>query len=303
MRRTQWALTVAIVLGIAGCSNHAAQGPTQELPLLTATVEATQPSESSPPSPGAPGPVGVPSEKKPTARQPVKTSVTLGVQRVTKSAVVGAVVIDRDTHETITSENADRQFAAGSLVKLLIGLDALIRHPDDPNVRRRVTTMIKFSDDQIANGFWSVEGGGTIVSRMRERMGLQSTEPPIPVSRWGNTLVTANDMARIYDYILTQATAADRLVIVEAMAAASSSGSDGFKQHFGIPSATEMPWAIKQAWATDSADKKAVHSTGLVGQNWRYVVIVLTEHPRGQTWDAATRSVTAGAQVVLSTLE
>jgi hypothetical protein len=293
---------MAIVLGIAGCSTHAAQGPTQELPLLTATVEATQPPSepSSPPhdEPGAKSPVA--SALSPEQPLPSRAAVQRGVQRVAKTASVGAVVIDRDTNRTVISENGDRQFAAGSLVKLLIGMDALVRHPTDPAVRRRVSLMIQLSDDQLANGFWVAEGGVAIVSRMRQAMGLQSTEQPVPATRWGNTLITANDMARIYDYILNQATPADRLTIVEAMASAPSNGADGFKQHFGIPSATGLQWAIKQAWATDSASRKAVHSTGLVGQNWRYVVIVLTEHPANQSWDAATRSVTAGAEVALS---
>jgi hypothetical protein len=296
---------MAIVLGIAGCSTHAAQGPTQELPLLTATVEA-EPSPAWSPLPASPVPSeGRPPGSKSSAVKPAtsRPSVAQGVQKLAKVALVGAVIIDRDANETLVSENGDRPFAAGSLVKLLIGVDALVRHPGDETVRRRVSRMIQYSDDPTASAFWMSEGGASIVSRMRVKMGLQSTQPPVPVSRWGNTLVTADDMARIYDYILTKATAADRTTIVEAMAAAASVGSDGFKQHFGIPSATRMPWAIKQAWATDSADHKAVHSTGLVGKNWRYVVIVLTEHPARTSWDAATKSVTAGAQAALSGLQ
>jgi hypothetical protein len=296
---------MAIVLGIAGCSTHAAQGPTQELPLLTATVEAEPPPEWSPP-PSAP-PSAVANGAKPTTsvkrRATGAPTVQQGVQKLAKTALVGSVVIDRDANETLVSENGDRQFAAGSLVKLLIGMDALVRHPGDGSVGRKVTMMIQYSDDPTASAFWMSEGGAAIVTRMRVKMGLQSTQPPVPVSRWGNTMITANDMARIYDYILTKATPADRTTIVEAMAAAASTGSDGFKQHFGIPSATKMPWAIKQAWATDSEDHKAVHSTGLVGKNWQYVVIVLTEHPVRTGWDAATKSVTAGVQAALAGLQ
>jgi hypothetical protein len=295
---------MAIVLGIAGCSTHAAQGPTQELPLLTATVETTPP-----PGEWSPPPSDIKSlEVQPSPARPQDGGPTVeqGVKRVAKSAVAGAVAIDRDTGKEIISENGDRQFAAGSLVKLLIGMDALERHPSDPSARRRVTLMIQLSDDEIANSFWVAGGGAAIVSRMRVTMGLQSTEPPVPASRWGNTLVSANDLARIYDYIMTRATSADRLTIVEAMAAATSSGADGFKQHFGIPTATkgtELQWAVKQAWATDSVNHKAVHSTGLVGKNWRYVVIVLTEHPARQSWDVATKSVTKGAQAAVSVVE
>jgi hypothetical protein len=297
---------MAIVLGIAGCSTRAAQGPTQELPLLTATVEATQPPEWSPPPSDEPGDKSSVDPSSPAKPQPATLAVEQGVQQVARTAIVGALLIDRGTGETLISENSDRQFAAGSLVKLLIGVDALERHPSDDVVRRRVTLMIQLSDDDIASRFWVTEGGSAIISRMRVTMGLRSTEQPVPASRWGNTLVNANDLARIYDYIMTRATSADRLTIVEAMAAATSSGADGFKQHFGIPTATKgtgLQWAVKQAWATDSVNHKAVHSTGLVGKNWRYVVIVLTEHPARQSWDVATKSVTKGAQAAVSVVE
>ncbi|MET0234565.1 MAG: serine hydrolase [Kibdelosporangium sp.] len=290
---------MAIVLGIAGCSTHAARVPAPELPLLTATAGATQlPSEWGPPPIEASSP-----PVSPSVRPALKESVELAVRRVSKAAVAATVVIDRDNDNAIVSENADRQFAAGSLVKLLIGMDALTRHPGDEKVRRRVSTMIQYSDDPTANSFWVSEGGTEIISRMSVRMGLQATEPPTPATRWGSTLVTANDMARIYGYIMTKADETHRDTIIKAMASAPSAGSDGFKQHFGIPAATKSSWAIKQAWATDLADRKLTHSTGLVGENWRYVVIVLTEHPAKQGWDTATKSVTAGAALAMSTLD
>ncbi|MBP2320140.1 hypothetical protein JOF56_000525 [Kibdelosporangium banguiense] len=222
---------------------------------------------------------------------------------MSRSAVASAVVVDRETGDTILAENADRPFAAGSLVKLLIGWDALHRHRGDKMVRDRVFKMIQASDDPTASSFWVSEGGTSIITRTRTVMGLRSTEPPVPSTRWGNTTVTANDMARIYDYIMTQAEEFERDTILDAMKTASKAGADGFKQHFGIPSATKPPWAVKQAWATDSEDHRLTHSTGFVGENLRYVVIVLTEHPPGQSWDVATRSVTAGAAAIMSKLE
>jgi hypothetical protein len=301
MRRTPWTLLLAIVLGVAGCSARAPREVPRELPLLTATTSASATSsEWSPPPEPESDSVPDPGD---TARDggtaDAKVNVQEHVRRIDKTAVSATVVVDRVDHVTLLSQNGDRQFAAGSLVKLLIGVDALLRHPDDSTVRRKVTTMIRLSDDPLANEFWTNEGGPAIVNRMRARMDLRSTEPPKPATRWGSTLITANDIARIYDYIMVKAGKAEREIIVDAMAVAASTGSDGFAQHFGIPEGVgKLPWAVKQAWTTDLDGLKSTHSTGFVGKNWRYEVILLTEHQAGRSWDTATRSVTVAAQAV-----
>ena len=41
-----------------------------------------------------------------------------------------------------------------------------------------------------------------------------------------------------------------------------------------------------------------LHSTGLVGDGWRYIVVVLTEHPLGISWAAGRKSVTAAAKAL-----
>jgi hypothetical protein len=232
--------------------------------------------------------------------------VGMAVKQVVKSATTAAVVVDREQHKTLVSENGDRAFISGSLVKVMIALDAMNRHPHDQQVAKRVYTMIQFSDDDLASGFWSTEGGASIISRVRSMIGLRGTRPPTPTNMWGWTMITANDMALVYDYLLDQAPDQDRETIVEAMAHAAERGSDGFYQHFGIPDGLggKFPWAVKQAWASNTdTGVKALHSSGFVGKGWRYEVIVLTEEPIGVGLTGVGPAVTAGCRTIAPILQ
>jgi hypothetical protein len=41
-----------------------------------------------------------------------------------------------------------------------------------------------------------------------------------------------------------------------------------------------------------------LHSTGLVGRDWRYVVVLLTEHPLGSGLRTSANAVTAAAEAL-----
>ncbi|GAB3873595.1 hypothetical protein GCM10029964_014120 [Kibdelosporangium lantanae] len=228
------------------------------------------------------------------------------MKQLVKSATTAAVVVDRVKHETLISENGDRPFISGSLVKVMIGIDAMRTHPRDDLVAKRVYTMIQFSDDSLASSFWGSEGGASIINRIRALIGLRGTRPPTPANMWGWTMITANDLVRVYDYLLDQAPDRTRDTILDAMANAAEKGSDGFYQHFGIPDGLgdKFPWAVKQAWASDNdTGVKALHSSGFVGRKWRYEVIVLTEEPYGASLAGAGPGVTAGCRAIAPVLE
>lgn len=261
--------------------------PTPELPLSTTQLDTGTSVASDPAAP-------VPT---PTPPKTYSVNVEQAVQRVARSSAVAAVVVDRETGDTLVSENADRPFNAGSLVKLLIALDALESDPDNDMLRKRVFLMIRLSDDPIASSLWASEGGTSIIERMSDRLGLSHTRPPARPGQWGDTEISANDLVKIYDYLLTEAPEADRATILDAMAATTPSGTDGFKQHFGIPSGIGKPWAVKQAW-TNNPQNKSAHSTGFVGAKSRYIVVLLTEYPLNVPWPFATMGVTEAATAV-----
>ncbi|MFD1047461.1 hypothetical protein ACFQ1S_18915, partial [Kibdelosporangium lantanae] len=230
MKRAIWGI-VLLVLGLSGCSAHNTTPSANELLIIPGTsgksAATSTVAPSTPPSETAAVPGGKMSADVP--------NVGAAVKQLVKSATTAAVVVDRVKHETLISENGDRPFISGSLVKVMIGIDAMRTHPRDDLVAKRVYTMIQFSDDSLASSFWGSEGGASIINRIRALIGLRGTRPPTPANMWGWTMITANDLVRVYDYLLDQAPDRTRDTILDAMANAAEKGSDGFYQHFGIP--------------------------------------------------------------------
>jgi hypothetical protein len=113
--------------------------------------------------------------------------------------------------------------------------------------------------------------------------------------------VTANDVVRVYQYVLNELPAEDRTSIVDALARAPRYAADGFDQHFGLPDGLDAQWAVKQGWGNND-HAMVLHSTGLVGEGWRYIVVLLTEHPLGSGWGTCADSVTAAAGALSATL-
>jgi hypothetical protein len=198
--------------------------------------------------------------------------------RVEPNTTLAAVVLDRVTGDRPVSIGAGRQFRSASLVKMLIAIDVLGRAPAAPT-RERVARMLSASDDGIASSLWVAYGPG-IVARTAKRLGLRDTAAPEQAGRWGETMISANDVVRVYRYVLDELPAADRALVVDALARAPRYAADGFDQFFGIPDGLGVPWAVKQGWGNNE-HAMVLHSTGLVGADRRYVVVLLTEHPLG----------------------
>lgn len=276
-----------------------------QLPTETATTTTTTVATHTSSKP-KPKPTTSATKTKPsTARTPTKTAksgaqfspaaVSRAVQSVEPQAVTGAVVVDRQSGKTLLSVNSSHRFHSASLVKLLIAIDTL-HSGAGAQERKDLAYMIKMSDDGTASQYWVRQGGASLVSREASRLGLHDTAPPTPAGQWGNTWVSPRDMVAIYQYILGMP-AADRDLIVNAMAAAPEHASDGFDQWFGIPSGQRADWAIKQGWGS-SSDSICLHSTGLVNTHWRYIVVVMTQHPLGTSLSTGTRATTAGVRAV-----
>lgn len=221
-----------------------------------------------------------------------QSSVTAAALDIEPNTTLAAVVFDRVSGASRVSVNGDRQFRSASLVKLMIAIDALDRGASEQE-RTALSTMLMVSDDDIASSFW-VKGGPEIIPRVVELVGLEGTEAPELAGRWGEVKVTANDMVRVYRYVLGRMPAEDRALVVDALAQAPEYAADDFDQYFGIPDGLDAQWAIKQGWGNND-HAMVLHSTGLVGEKWRYVVVLLTEHPLGSGWRTSAKSVTAAA--------
>jgi hypothetical protein len=216
------------------------------------------------------------------------------------NAQVGFEVFDRQNNTVLTSQDADRQFASMSVVKLLIALDVLdVLACDnwatlDDTTQQKLHQMLANSDDDIASNLWTANGGPTIVTRIAGLLGLTGTQPPKDPGRWGDTLITPQDIVTVYRYITDQLPDPSRDLLLSALAIAPQIAADGFDQYFGIPNG--MPnttWAVKQGWGT-SGSQAVMNSTGLVGADLRYVVVVLASAP-ADSYSTVPAVVTAGA--------
>jgi hypothetical protein len=227
-------------------------------------------------------------------------AVQQAMQAVLPNAQVGFEVFDRQTDTVLASQNAGQQFASMSVVKLLIALDALAKDnweiPDDAT-QQELHQMLADSDDEIADRLWTADNGPTIVTRMVGLLGLTGTQPADDPGEWGDTKITSQDMVTVYRYITDQLPTPDRDLVLGALAGAPPIAADGFNQYFGIPDG--MPhttWAIKQGWGTSGA-QAVMNSTGLVGTDLRYVVVVLAS-ASADSYSTVPAVLTAGAGVL-----
>ncbi|HEX4100966.1 MAG TPA: hypothetical protein VHY21_10575 [Pseudonocardiaceae bacterium] len=265
--------------------------PTTRAPTITT------PAASDDTAPAAPVAAVTPPADQATTAATTAKQADHAMHAVLPKVQDGFEVFDLQTGTVLTSNNAGQQFAAMSVVKLLIALDALARDNwliPDGATQQQIRQMLADSDDEIADGLWTAGGGPAIVTRMAGRLGLTGTQPPDDPGEWGDTLITPRDMVTVYRYIAEQVPGPDRDLLLGALSGAPRIAADGFNQYFGIPDG--MPhttWAIKQGWGT-SGSQAVMDSTGLVGPDLRYVVVVLASAP-ANSYSTVPAAVTAGA--------
>jgi hypothetical protein len=257
-----------------------------------------------------------------TAGQPSPVEVPAGM-------TAGIAVYDRVTQRFTERTNGDRRFRSASLVKLLIAADLLWELGPDYTLpaadQEQLEVMLRSSDDAAASAFWARNGRGAIVERMITRLHLEDSAPPPPEhSGWGSTVLSADDVVRIYRYVLEQAPSEVRQLIMGNLHRSTECGTDRFDQTFGIPDAFVGTHAVKQGWVnfgeaprvpcgqpvhatnaartagasiTPDADEVnygsgALHTSGTVGKNDRVIVVVLSLHAIGTSFQRAAYDLT-----------
>lgn len=209
-------------------------------------------------------------------------------------ATTGIAVYDlRDNVYRVRSDESV-QFPAESVAKLLIAVDALRSKSAVPQVQR----MLSRSDDTIANDLWDAGGGPAVLSRATALIGLKHTSPPTDPNRWGDTMITASDVVGIYQYLVST----HQQTILDALHAATHTAADGYDQFFGIPNAVgDRPWWIKQGWGCCKPDR-VLNTTGLVGADERFVIVVLSKQPASTDPAAASAAVTNVVKALMPAL-
>ncbi len=202
-------------------------------------------------------------------------------QAADSGAGISVLVLDRVTGRIVSNGN-NSAFATASVAKLFIADDLLFQaatgqrqlSPDD---RKSLDMMLQASDDDAGEVFWGRGGGDEIVTRVASRYGLRSTGPGSD-GRWWNTTTTAGDLARYYDMLLDGAgglTLDQAQIIIDDLSQSAPQGVDGYPQRFGIPEGLYAePVAVKQGWMCCIGNDWMHLSTGVIGADRRYVMVI-----------------------------
>ncbi|NUT98380.1 MAG: hypothetical protein HOY78_40860 [Saccharothrix sp.] len=210
---------------------------------------------------------------------------------------LGLSVLDLETGGQ-SGSRADAPFRTASLSKLIIAVDVLSGGDVDDEDRDRLRRALSLSDDEAMNALWDVHDGMGAVERVSELVGLTSTHAPEDSSQWGDVVTSADDLVRLYRYVLTVLPEPERDFVVSALTSAPQTAADGFDQDFGLLAPGLGAYA-KQGWMWYYPADLYLHSAGVVAG--RYVVVLLTVHS-GVDEETAREQVTAVAKSLVSAL-
>jgi len=197
-----------------------------------------------------------------------------------RGTAVGITWIDRVTGEyRDNGPAAHTGIGSASIVKLFIADDLLYRNALSPNDQGQFDLMLRSSDDNAANYFWTTGGGPDIVRRVAARYNLGEVAPPINPGFWGLTTITSSNIALYYNGMLGGCCGLPdwaQNTIVNDLRQSTTYGTDGYYQRFGIPTGLpdEPTLGVKQGWM-DVNGQRYNHTTGIIGNDNRFILVVL----------------------------
>lgn len=203
-----------------------------------------------------------------------------------RGAALSVAILDRNTHQLVSTGNS-QVIGTASVAKLFIADDLLLHESQgkaalSADDRQALDIMLQSSDDGAAEMFWAQGGENAIISAVAARYGLASTTPPSD-GRWWNTMSSMTDLIRYYDMLLdgSGGLPADKAkVIVDDLAQSTPTGIDGYPQRFGIPDGLYAePVAVKQGWMCCIGSDWMHLSTGVIGADHRYIMVVQSLQP------------------------
>lgn len=222
------------------------------------------------------------------------------IQQATDAAAVSGAtlsvaILDRATHQLVSNGNT-QIIATASVAKLFIADNLLLQESQGKTAlsvedHRALDTMLQSSDDGAAERFWDQDGGDSIITSVANRYGLTSTAPPSD-GRWWNTISSAQDLIRYYEMLLDGSGGlppAPAGIIVNDLARSTPTGIDGYPQRFGIPDGLYAePVAVKQGWMCCIGADWMHLSTGVIGADHRYIMVIESLQPSDDATARAT---------------
>jgi hypothetical protein len=210
-------------------------------------------------------------------------------------ATISTAVLDRANNHILSNGN-DQLIAIASVAKLFIADELLSQESSSDGElssadSQALNSMLSSSDDGAAETLWGERGGETIITDVAGRYGLTSTTPPSD-GRWWNTMSSASDLVHYYDMLLNGSgglSGQRAEIIVNDLAGSRATGADGYPQRFGIPDGLYAePVAVKQGWMCCIGDSWMHLSTGIIGSDRRYVMVVESLQPSDDATARAT---------------
>lgn len=198
-----------------------------------------------------------------------------------RGADLSVAIFDRLTQQLVSNGNT-QIIATASVAKLFIADQLLQEAGLSAEDHRALDVMLQSSDDGAAERFWGQAGGAAIVTQVASRYGLTSTTPPSD-GRWWNTASSTSDLIRYYDMLLdgSGGLPPERAgIIVNDLAQSTPTGIDGYPQRFGIPDGLYAePVAVKQGWMCCIGRDWMHLSTGVIGADRRYIMVIESLQP------------------------
>ncbi|MDT5253863.1 MAG: hypothetical protein QOH07_2817 [Mycobacterium sp.] len=271
------------------------------LTVSTAGCEAKVYGTPDGPSPvaGVPAPAESPHEVRAAAFDELPVRIARATDdAAANGATIAVAILDRANNQMLSNGN-DQLVAIASVAKLFIADDLLSQDSSSPDGigqlsspdRQALDSMLQSSDDGAAETFWAARGGETIINGVAGRYGLTSTTPPSD-GRWWNTMSSASDLVHYYDVLLNGSggLSGERAeIIVNDLAGSTATGADGYPQRFGIPDGLYAETvAVKQGWMCCIGDSWMHLSTGIIGGDRRYVMVIESLQPSDDATARAT---------------
>lgn len=275
------AVTAALTVLLTGCEAQVHGSPNDD-PAGTPRLTMVAPQGTSAPLPQEPP---LPAATFDGLRE---RALAATEEAAEQGADVTLLIRDREAGIDVGNGNT-RGIAIASVVKLFIA-DEMLRDdtPLSADDRELFESMLRSSDDSAAEVFWNRFGASTIVTDVARRYGLTGTRPPNN-GRWWNTTSTAADLVTFYDKLLSGESGLPKEkvdMIVGNLFAASPTGLDGtqpggtYPQRFGIPDG--LPGekvGYKQGWMCCIGSDWMHLSTGIIGTDRRYIMVIASEQP------------------------
>lgn len=221
----------------------------------------------------------------------------------------GIVVIDRAKGNKMTTNDtpAHTQYQLQTLAKLpiimhAVRVDDAVSKGENPDS----ISMIQGFSAESTDAMWKKYGGVSIIQDIAERYNLQETTAK---ADWRETTMSAVDVGRLIRRFMDdkEVSAQEKKWVLDLLKTAPLNVS-GEDMSWGIPSAMNVSeensdaegvvWS--QGWSPSGQEPMVRHTAGMVGEGYRFIVVVMGQVPENTSNDDANRISTQTAQELIS---